>query len=293
MDLFRGFKMQQRDALRRLRSNARYSAGSTIFSEGDVPSSGIQVIVEGEVEIFRQSPKGEVALAKLGPSQVFGEMALLSETNKRTASARALTDTTVMQFAADPKPIFEAIGDPAAALALLQNLIGLLGERLRAKDDPKWVPLNSGSGADAAGGASSSEAAITKVREIVSRRVPLNRIMGETKLKAGAYLCRQGDEAKGFYFIHEGELEVRQVPPTGGLPRVLGVVKGPTVTGEIGYFAQEKRSSSLAALTDVRYDFFSGAEFQKVASQNAAEGFDVLFAVAKLIVCLILERENG
>ncbi|MBI1783611.1 cyclic nucleotide-binding domain-containing protein [Candidatus Sumerlaeota bacterium] len=291
MDLFRGMKMQQREALRKLRSTVRYPAGSVIFSEGDPPASGIQVIVEGEVRIFRQTPKGEVELARLGPPQVFGEMALLSDTSRRTASARAAADTTVMQFASNPPAFFEMVDSPETALILLQNLIGILAERLRSKDRPDWVPLQNRGGAES--GAASPDAALAKIREAISHSGPLNRVLGETKLKAGAYLCRQGDEAKGFYFIHEGELEVRQVPAGGGTPRVLGVLKGPTVAGEIGFFTKEKRTSSLAAKSDVRYDFFSGNEFQKLAAQDPAEAFEVLFAVAKMIVCLILERENG
>lgn len=293
MDLLRGLKLQQREALKGLRSNVRYPAGSLIFTEGDPPTSGIQVIIEGQVQIFRQSAKGEIELARLGPSQVFGEMALLSETSRRTASARAITDTSIMQFTSDPLAVFQAIPAPDAALAMLQNLVGILAERLRAKDRPDRVHLQAAGAAESGGEVAAPDAALGKVREAISRNAPLNRVMGETKLKAGAFLCRQGDEAKGFYFIHEGELEVRQMAPLGGTARVLGIVKGPTVTGEIGYFTHEKRSSSLVAKSDVRYDFFSGAEFQKLAAQNPAEAFEVLFAVAKLIVCLILERENG
>ncbi len=293
MELFRGLKLQQRDSLRNLRSTVRYPAGSLIFSEGHPPTSGVQVIVEGDVRIFRKGTQGEVEVARLGPSQVFGEMGLLSETSRRTASARAISETTVMQFASNPPDLFQSIADPQTALVLLQNLVGILAERLRSKDRTDWVPLQERGAAPPAGGSSHPDAALAKVREAVSRHGPLNRVMGESKLKAGTFLCRQGDEPKGFYFIHEGELEVRQVPKPGEAERVLGLLKGPIVAGEIGYFTHEKRSSSLFAKSDVRYDFFSGNEFQALASQNPAEAFEVLFAVAKLIVCLILERENG
>ena len=64
-------------------------AGAVIFKEGD---SGNEMygIVEGEVELV--SPTGVVA--KLGPDDVFGEMAIVDH-ETRMATATALVDTTL------------------------------------------------------------------------------------------------------------------------------------------------------------------------------------------------------
>ncbi|MGQ0698654.1 MAG: cyclic nucleotide-binding domain-containing protein [Panacagrimonas sp.] len=62
------------------------SAGEVIFREGEVGSE-MFAIVEGAVEIRKQDKR----VATLGPSEIFGEMALIDH-KPRCASAVALSD---------------------------------------------------------------------------------------------------------------------------------------------------------------------------------------------------------
>ncbi len=64
-------------------------AGSIIFSEGD-QGAEMYGVVSGAVEL---TVRGGV-IAKLGPEDVFGEMALI-DSSPRMATARALEDTTL------------------------------------------------------------------------------------------------------------------------------------------------------------------------------------------------------
>jgi NADH dehydrogenase len=75
----------------------RFSAGETIVREGEV-ASRFYVITSGEVEVVEQANGGERPIRRLGPGRHFGELALLQNT-KRTASVRAVTDTTVLAIA--------------------------------------------------------------------------------------------------------------------------------------------------------------------------------------------------
>lgn len=73
----------------------RFKAGELIFEQGDV-GDRVYVVTEGEVEIFRTGPnEAEVAIARLGKGQYFGEMALLSDA-PRNASVRAVDDVTAL-----------------------------------------------------------------------------------------------------------------------------------------------------------------------------------------------------
>lgn len=72
----------------------RVERGETIFKEGD-DGDCMYVIVEGQVQIVRDSGSSPVVLATLGEGAFFGEMAILHRTT-RTATAVAVTDVELM-----------------------------------------------------------------------------------------------------------------------------------------------------------------------------------------------------
>jgi NADH:ubiquinone reductase (H+-translocating) len=75
----------------------RFAAGETIVREGEI-ASRFYVITNGEVEVLQTQNGTERSLRRLGPGRHFGELALLND-SKRTASVRAVTDTTVLAIA--------------------------------------------------------------------------------------------------------------------------------------------------------------------------------------------------
>ena len=62
-----------------------FPAGAVLFEEGD-PGSRMYVIQSGEVRIVKRVGSREITLARLGPGEAFGEMALL-EDQPRSATA--------------------------------------------------------------------------------------------------------------------------------------------------------------------------------------------------------------
>jgi len=70
-----------------------FSAGTEIFRYGDMGDCAY-IIDEGEVEIVIPLTKERSAVSKLGPGQLFGEMALI-DGSKRLGTARASADTVV------------------------------------------------------------------------------------------------------------------------------------------------------------------------------------------------------
>ncbi len=76
----------------------RFGAGEVVIRQGE-PGSRFYIINEGEVEVVRSLGTGqEVHLARLGPGQYFGEVALLNDVT-RTATVRALVDTKLLSIA--------------------------------------------------------------------------------------------------------------------------------------------------------------------------------------------------
>jgi CRP-like cAMP-binding protein len=67
-----------------------FAAGQVLIERGQ-PGTGLYVVVEGNVVV--EAPEGT---RELGPGDVVGERALLSEDGLRTARVRAVTDGVVL-----------------------------------------------------------------------------------------------------------------------------------------------------------------------------------------------------
>ncbi len=82
-------------------SQQHFEPGEIIFRQEDTGNQ-VYVIVHGEVEVVQERPgTGDAVIARLGPGEFFGEMALIQNA-PRTATVRALTglDALVMQRSA-------------------------------------------------------------------------------------------------------------------------------------------------------------------------------------------------
>ena len=106
-----------------------FAAGEMIFKEGD-PSDCVYLVRSGDIAIVRENADGhQMILARLGESQVFGEMGAV-ESLPRSATALAM-ETTEVEIV--PKNEFVTVirKDPEAAFRVLQ----MLSMRLRAADN--------------------------------------------------------------------------------------------------------------------------------------------------------------
>ena len=65
-----------------------FAAGELVFEIGE-PGHSLFIIAEGEVQLIHPGAESSHVLARLGPGDFFGEMALLSDT-PRSATARTL-----------------------------------------------------------------------------------------------------------------------------------------------------------------------------------------------------------
>ena len=94
-------------------------AGEYLFREGESAEYGY-VVKGGAIEIVKVSQEGEMILSKMGPGNIFGELAII-DGSPRSAGARALEDSVVTEIRSDT--FLEYIREkPNAALKIMQNL---------------------------------------------------------------------------------------------------------------------------------------------------------------------------
>lgn len=99
--------------------------GDVIFRE-DSRGDAAYLLKEGEVEIATERDGEKMVLARLSPITVFGEMALLLDQHRRTASATALTECKIVEMS---REIFEQYLKDSPLF--ISALLDLLVERLR------------------------------------------------------------------------------------------------------------------------------------------------------------------
>src|SRR5215212_9173173 len=93
-----------------------YPKGVRVFHEGD-HSDACYIVRSGDLRVTREHSDGRaIALATLGPGDIFGELAML-DGGTRSASVETLSDADLLALpASDVRRVIAAHGDIAAKL---------------------------------------------------------------------------------------------------------------------------------------------------------------------------------
>jgi eukaryotic-like serine/threonine-protein kinase len=102
-----------------------FTKGTRILVEGDEGDLAY-IITRGACEAYRGAGEARVLLRRMGPGDVFGEMALLTEGKRRTATVEAVEDTTVTIVRRDW--IARELGDDTWLGALVRTLAARFSE---------------------------------------------------------------------------------------------------------------------------------------------------------------------
>lgn len=128
LDIFFPGDIVQRDVSRSQGVNeAHYEAGDIIFHQGEL-ARNFFIIINGEVEIFREDNAEETRVASLDAGEYFGEMALLRG-EAHTATARALTSVDLLVMSGE---VFSALA--ASSTHFAGMLSNVMKERLPDAD---------------------------------------------------------------------------------------------------------------------------------------------------------------
>lgn len=117
----------------------RYHAGEPVFRQGEI-GVGMYLIVSGRVEIYvtdelsALEDNRNIYITQLLKDDFFGEISLVEENGRRTASAIARDDTVVIGFF---KPdLLEVLKrSPSSGIKILSRLAEVLGRRLKETTD--------------------------------------------------------------------------------------------------------------------------------------------------------------
>jgi CRP-like cAMP-binding protein len=118
----------------------RYRKNEIVFRQEEV-GVGMYIIVKGSVNITTEDNLTEdrmdhdhILIAKLGPGDFFGELSLVEENGKRSATACAGEETTLIGFfKPDLLEILER--NPNAGVKITLRLGEVLGRRLKETND--------------------------------------------------------------------------------------------------------------------------------------------------------------
>jgi signal transduction histidine kinase len=118
--LFRGLPAAELESLKQVTRERTYGMGETIFKQGDA-GDGIYIVGSGEVHIAVIASSGEPrVISKLGPGELFGEMAVI-DSDPRSASAIAGEKTT-LYFVARPDLLNMMERTPQLTMGLVREI---------------------------------------------------------------------------------------------------------------------------------------------------------------------------
>jgi len=127
--IFYGLSSHQLGRIMQVIQKRKYYAGEILFQEGQI-GKAVFIIKSGQVELIKNLASGEVMiLGKLGPGQIFGEMALL-EHRPRTAGARVIEDGEIfLLYTATLESLLK--NHPNIGVKLMKNIAVMLSALLR------------------------------------------------------------------------------------------------------------------------------------------------------------------
>jgi signal transduction histidine kinase len=121
--LFAELSEEDLDLVAAAASPVELDAGDQLVAEG-AAGDALFVVVTGELEVVKQSHNASVPIARVGPGEIVGEMAVL-EDKPRMACVNAVTPVRVVRIGRDA--ILELVSTrPSATMSMIRTVMGRL-----------------------------------------------------------------------------------------------------------------------------------------------------------------------
>ena len=119
MPMFRDIGMSKLKLVAIAGSNEQYSTGQPIVQAGDPPGA-VLIVLEGEIEIVRETSEVSVPIAGFGTGYIIGDISVLLG-QPYTVTVVAISPVNVLRLDADV--FLQLIGDvPQFSMALMRDL---------------------------------------------------------------------------------------------------------------------------------------------------------------------------
>lgn len=217
--------------------------GELVFAEG-APGDAFYMIDSGQVEIVSEGHAERTVLARLGPDEFFGEMALLTGRPRSTTARTATHCNLWVLYRSDFDDLVNR--HPSISLALSK----VLSERL-ADMDRRFTESHL-RGLKLLVGLSPSQL------EDVSRRLK------PARFRQGEAIIREGDPGEEMFFMESGRVRVTR----GAAPRevFLSELRAGDLFGEMALLTGSPRSATVTAVSDVDLWSMSKAVFDDLVT---------------------------
>ena len=197
------------------------AADDVIVWQGEMGDDAY-VVVEGRLEVRIDGRRGPVPVAVIGPSELFGELAVLDVAHIRSASVVALTAVTLLRI--DGATLAATIEREAHVRAQIEAA----GHRMAIARFIKGATLL----------AELSPAMLARIAEGVRER----------SVVEGEVVILQDEPGEECFLIRSGELEVIDESEPGG--RQLARLHAGTLFGEAALLTGAPRNATVRALSD-------------------------------------------
>lgn len=201
----------------------KFGIDESIWEEGD-DASEVCVIMKGNVSLMSSTPNaGKVHLKNFREGGCFGELALISQT-QRIDSAVSTTNGTFLLFL--PKNVFESFRKLRSSI-VAENFVEIVQQR--SATTLKALPIFS-----------------TLVRKEVgplklydmNKLTLLSQMFDFVTFKKGEVIVREGDPTDAMYVVVNGSVNLFFRSPTNGKKTLVSSIQGGQLIGEEGLISQ-------------------------------------------------------
>jgi CRP/FNR family cyclic AMP-dependent transcriptional regulator len=252
LDTLGSFTDDQLAGLAAIAERTRLHPGQMLFEEGD-EGEDVYLLVDGDVEVVRQTAVGEQTVAQLRSGTLVGEISFL-DGGPRTGTVVGWFASELLGFRA-PALRHLATNDHAFALALLRTLWQTLAGKIRQANGYMAAILTStGERQDAEPGRGERvrldlDAKLAVLREQGLAAAHLDafaRTMRTEWYRPESFLFTEGDIGQALYVVADGQVRIsRRLPGMG--EEALAILGRGEVFGEMALIDDKPRSADARA----------------------------------------------
>jgi CRP-like cAMP-binding protein len=228
---FRSFSPDTLDALAANATRETAPRGTVVIREGDAGIDAF-VVIDGRLEVQIAGKQGPLPIAVLGAGELFGEVAIVAGSERRSASVVALTPVTLLRI--DGKAFAQAIADDSHVRPELEAAADRMAVGRFIKSATLLGDL--------------SPAGVAHLAECVHVR----------RAAAGEVVIRQGDPGTECFLIRDGELEV--IDESGATVRHLATLRSGMLFGEAALLTGAPRNATVRVTRDAELLVLRGAD---------------------------------